>query len=252
MNTAPVHRVRLGPIRCSTHTIPQLLDEIRLLLRDRTLRPRSILDLNAHIFNHAWTNETLRRSLDAARVVTMDGIAVVWACRLFGAHAPERCNSTEAFRAFLLDRDMPASRGLLVGATPPEVEAAAKAIGDASAHCRIVRAVSGFESDETYRRVFREAKAADFIFLGLSTPVTQRIADIAVAERPDAVTWGIGAGTIKIYAGTMREAAPFWRRAGLQWLYRLYEDPKNLWKRYVVGNPLFVARVLKARLANHE
>ena len=101
--------------------------------------------------------------------------------------------------------------------------------------------------DEDYRKVFSEAADADFIFLGLSTPKTQRIADIAVAVRPDAITWGIGAGTIKIFAGTMNEAPVFWRRTGLQWLYRLFEDPKNLWRRYLVGNPLFVARVFKAR-----
>jgi exopolysaccharide biosynthesis WecB/TagA/CpsF family protein len=142
---------------------------------------------------------------------------------------------------------MPANKGVLVGATQPEVEAAAAEIGKMSSHCRITKAVSGFMADEDYRKVFTEAADADFIFLGLSTPKTQRIADIAVAARPDAITWGIGAGTIKIFAGTMNEAPEFWRRTGLQWLYRLFEDPKNLWRRYLLGNPLFVARVLKAR-----
>ena len=88
-----------------------MLDEIRLLLCDRALQPRSILDLNAHIFNLAWTNEALRKSLDAARIVTIDGMAVVWACRLFGCEVRERCNSTEAFRAFILEHDMPGEQG---------------------------------------------------------------------------------------------------------------------------------------------
>ena len=246
MSSAPMHRIQIGPIRCSSHTIRQTLDEVRRLLRDRALRPRGILDLNAHIFNLAWTNKALRRSLDAARIVTADGMGVVWACRLFGHEVPERCNSTEAFRAFVLEHDMPANKGVLVGATQPEVEAAAAEIGKVSSHCRIIKAVSGYMEDEDYRKMFIEAADADFIFLGLSTPNTQRVADIAFAVRPDAITWGIGAGTIKIFAGTMSEAPVFWRRTGLQWLYRLFEDPKNLWRRYLLGNPLFVARVLKA------
>lgn len=246
MNAAAPTDARLGPIRCSTHTIPQVLDEIRMLLRDRTLQPRSILDLNAHIFNLAWANEALRRSLDAARIVTIDGMGVMWACRLFGYEAPERCNSTEAFRAFLLDPSMPPSTARLVGCTEEEGRAAAAAINGMNSHCRITATVSGFLDESAYREGFKGARE-DFILLGLSTPRTQYVAEIAAEVCPGAIVWGIGAGTIRILAGTMSEAPVFWRRIGLQWLYRLYEDPKNLWRRYVIGNPLFVARVLKAR-----
>ena len=246
MSQNPIHRIQLGPIRCSSHTIRQVLDEIGVLLRDRTIQPRSILDLNAHSYNLATKDDRLRRVLNTARVVTADGMGVVWAARLFGARIPERCNSTEAFRAFLSDPSMPPSTARLVGCTEEEGRAAAAAINGMNGRCRITATVSGFLDETAYREIFRNARE-DFLLLGLSTPRTQYVAEIAAEVCPGAIMWGIGAGTIRIFAGTMKEAPVFWRRTGLQWLYRLFEDPKNLWRRYLVGNPLFIARILKAR-----
>ena len=211
------------------------------------MQPRCILDLNAHSYNLAVENERLRRVLNAARVVTADGMGIVWAARLFGARIPERCNSTEAFRAFLLDSSMPPSTARLVGCTEEDGRAAAAAINGMSRHCRITASVSGFLDENAYREILKDVRE-DFLLLGLSTPRTQYVAEIAAEVCPGAIVWGMGAGTIKIFAGTMNEAPVFWRRSGLQWLYRLFEDPKNLWRRYLVGNPLFVARILKAWL----
>jgi exopolysaccharide biosynthesis WecB/TagA/CpsF family protein len=239
-------KIPLGVVRCSTCTIPQLHAEIRRLLNDRSLQPRLILDVNAHIYNLATKDAELARRLNSARVLMADGIGIVWAARLFGGRIPERCNQTEAFRAYLADDTMPMAKGLLAGATDEEARLAAEHVHARSSHLRIIRTASGFLSDDAYRRLFRKAGDLDFIFLGHSTPITQRVAEIAVQERPDAIVWGIGAGTIRILAGTMKEAPAFWRRSGLQWLHRLWCDPAGLWKRYLIGNPLFVWRVLAA------
>ncbi|HEY8240334.1 MAG TPA: WecB/TagA/CpsF family glycosyltransferase [Kiritimatiellia bacterium] len=239
----------LGTVKCSTCTIAELHGEVRRLLLDRSLQPRLILDVNAHIYNLATQDPDLARVLNSSRVTMADGMGIVWAARLFGERISERCNETEAFRAFLADGSMPASKGIIAGTTDKESEAAAAEIARVSKHLRITRTASGYLSEEENRRFFREAGDIDFIFLGHSTPITQRVADMAVQERPDAIVWGIGAGTIKILAGTMQEAPAFWRRTGLQWLYRLCKEPGNLWKRYLVGNPLFVLRVLRASLS---
>jgi exopolysaccharide biosynthesis WecB/TagA/CpsF family protein len=70
-------------------------------------------------------------------------------------------------------------------------------------------------------------------------------AQLAAEICPEAIVWGIGGGTVRIFAGTMREAPVLWRRLGLQWLYRLLREPRQLWHRYLIGNPLFGLRILK-------
>lgn len=238
---------QFGIVPCSTHTIPQAVDEVRQLLRDRSLVPRIILDLNAHIYNLAAGNKELRQDLGQARAVVADGMSVVWASRLFGTAIPERCNMTETFRTFLIEPDMPPSQAVIAGATQEEAAAAALMIARTSHHCRVIQTYPGFLRDSVYPGLFARHPDADMILLGLSTPKTQRVAVLAAQTCPSAIVWGIGAGTIKILAGTLKEAPVFWRRAGLQWVYRLAIEPRVLWRRYILGNPLFIARVLAAR-----
>jgi N-acetylglucosaminyldiphosphoundecaprenol N-acetyl-beta-D-mannosaminyltransferase len=238
-------KFQFGEVTCSPHTIAQLLEELRLLLVDKSLSPRTILCINSHIYNVACSNAQLRDCLTRARVITADGMAIVWAARVLGHDIPERCNMTEAYHAFLSANNMPCSRAILIGCSQEEASTAAEKANRNSKHCRIVATYSGYLEDHEYENVFRQHPEIDFIFLGMGTPKTELVADMAARECPKAVIWGIGGGTLRIEAGTMREAPAIWRRSGLQWLHRLASEPSGLWRRYMMGNPLFVWRVLR-------
>ena len=239
---------RLGNIKCSTYTIVQLLDEVKSLLNNKKLVPRTILDVNAHIYNIAYTDAVLRQTINAARIVAADGMSIVWASRLFGERIPERCNMTEAFRAFLQNESIPKNVGILVGTTEEEAKEAAINIEKVSTHCRIKNAISGYLQDSDYKQIFASLEDIDFIFIGMGTPKSQKIIKMASTLCPKAIVWHIGAGTIKIIAGKMKEAPIILRRTGLQWLHRLYCDPIVLWRRYLIGNPLFLYRIFKSRI----
>ena len=155
---------------------------------------------------------------------------------------------TEAFRAFLLDKTMPQSNGVLIGVSENEVNEAAHRVKEMTSHCHIIEAASGFMNEVEYDALFKSLPELDFIFLGMGTPKTERISRIAAAACPRAVVWGIGGGTLRILAGTMKEAPHVFRRSGLQWLYRLYREPCALWRRYLIGNPLFLYRIFRAAI----
>jgi N-acetylglucosaminyldiphosphoundecaprenol N-acetyl-beta-D-mannosaminyltransferase len=131
--------------------------------------------------------------------------------------------------------------------TDAECEIAARNVNAAQTHCRVIHTNSGFLDDAANTKLFQQHSLVDFIFLGMSTPRTELTAQLAASICPNAIIWGIGAGTIRIYAGTMKEAPVWMRRVGLQWLHRLFSDPRNLWKRYIIGNPRFILHVLRAR-----
>lgn len=248
----PPHTFYMGDVKCSTHDIPQFVDVVREMLENSSHQPRSLLCVNAHIYNLAWTDPVLRQTLNSAEVVTADGMSIVLMARWLGRHIPKRCNMTEAFRAFLLEERMPRSKAILIGVTQSEAEAAAKTIESLSTHCRIVRAYSGFLPDEFYEALFRELNDMDFILLGMGTPRTERICDLARSICPNTIVWGIGAGTIRIFAGAMKEAPALLRRIGLQWFYRLATEPTRLWRRYLIGNPLFLWRVIRLARSGRE
>jgi len=242
---AQPHEFNMGGVKCSTHTIPQLLSDVHALLERRYDQPRSILCVNAHIYNLAYNDVSLRDALNNARIVTADGMSIVWLSRLWNAFVPERCNMTEAFRAFLQSTTMRPSTAVLIGLTQAEAERAAQRINAASNHCTVVKAYSGFLTEDEYVEIFASIDRVDFIFVGMSTPRTERTCELARRRCPESIVWGIGAGTIRIYAGTMKEASPFFRRHGLQWLHRLANEPSKLWRRYLIGNPLFLYRAVR-------
>ncbi|MCC6797166.1 MAG: WecB/TagA/CpsF family glycosyltransferase [Candidatus Hydrogenedentes bacterium] len=242
----------MGGVKCSTHSIPQLLSEVRTLLERRYDQPRSILCVNAHIYNLAFRDSSLRDALNNARIVTADGMSIVWLSRLWNAVVPERCNMTEAFRAFLQSTTMRPSTAVLIGLTEAEAKRAAQRINAASNHCTVVKAYSGFLTEAEYVEILDSIDKVDFIFVGMSTPRTERTCELARRRCPESIVWGIGAGTIRIYAGTMKEASPFFRRHGLQWLHRLANEPFKLWRRYLIGNPLFLYRAIRLSMQSRR
>lgn len=244
----PPGHFMMGPARCSHHSVAELMAEIHQLLRHPGEQPRSIFCLNAHVFNSAWTNPALAAHLRGFRVVAADGMAVVWAGRLLGQPMRERCNMTESFRAFLQDRSFGPTRAILIGGDDAMAGRAARAINAASAHLRVTDALSGYRPIEEYPALLRALPPADFILIGMGTPRSEALGHLLTAALPAPILWHVGGGTIQFYAGDLREAPAWMRRSGLQWLHRFLLEPRRLWRRYLLGNPLFAARVLRVAL----
>jgi N-acetylglucosaminyldiphosphoundecaprenol N-acetyl-beta-D-mannosaminyltransferase len=249
MNTEPYRKFSLGVIQCSLHSIPQLLDELDGLLTEEADTRRTVLCVNAHIYNLAVRDKELRRCLNEARICAADGMAVVWAARAFGVRLEQRCNMTEAFRAFLNQERGPQIEAILIGCTPAEASAASETINSVSTRCRVSLACSGFLSTQEYRSLLATRRDARLVLVGMGTPRSEVVAEIAAEICARAVVWHIGGGTIRILAGTMQEAPAAWRRLGIQWLHRLVNDPIRFWYRYLIGNPLFASRILIAGIS---
>lgn len=102
------------------------------------------------------------------------------------------------------------------------------------------RALTGEEEADLARKV-SETKP-DFFWVGLSTPKQERFMDQYISKLDAKVMLGVGAA-FDIHTGRIKDA-PYWMKfTGVQWMHRIYQDPKRLWKRYLVNNPKFVYRI---------
>ena len=82
------------------------------------------------------------------------------------------------------------------------------------------------------------------VWVGLSTPKQERWMDEFVDKLDVPVLFGVGAA-FDIHSGNLSQAPAWMQRNGLEWAYRLGVEPKRLWKRYLVNNPKFVAKILR-------
>lgn len=98
------------------------------------------------------------------------------------------------------------------------------------------------EEEADLARQVAETKP-DFFWVGLSTPKQERFMDQYISKLDIKLMLGVGAA-FDIHTGRIKDA-PYWMKlTGVQWIHRIYQDPKRLWKRYLVNNPKFVYRIM--------
>ena len=214
-----------------------------------TRRPCQHVSINAAKLVRFQSEPELRDAVLSCELVTADGQAVVWAARVLRQPLPERVAGIDLMEALLEEAPRRRYRLFLLGARPEVVAAAAREIERRHPGVAIVGIHHGyFGSDESERVVAEVAAAApDLLFVALETPAKE----IFLARHRDrlAVPFAMGVGgAFDVLAGVRRRAPGWMQRVGLEWLYRLAQDPRRLARRYVVGNTRFTWLVLREAL----
>jgi N-acetylglucosaminyldiphosphoundecaprenol N-acetyl-beta-D-mannosaminyltransferase len=211
---------------------------------------------NAYNVALADTDADYRDLINAGDLVFSDGTPVVWAGRRL-----HRAISTEWTRVYgpdvltgVLDGSTPKGpRHYLLGSTPETLALLMARIASTWADAQVVgsesppfRAPTEDELAERDRRIAESG--ATLVWVGLGTPKQ----DIEVRRLADSIpvtALAVGAA-FDFLAGTVSQAPEWMQRSGLEWTYRLAQEPKRLAKRYLWGNPRFMLSV--AKQASHR
>ncbi|AZO09668.1 glycosyltransferase [Mesorhizobium sp. M3A.F.Ca.ET.080.04.2.1] len=204
--------------------------------------------LNAHNANIAYTDPVFAEALDDFLVLP-DGVGVDMAAKLlYGAPFPDNLNGTDFVPAFLKASARPLTVALL-GATRVNAEAASAKLAALAVQHKFVVIHDGYfspaEEPEIVGRIAR--LRPDVLLVAMGVPRQELW--IARHIEPGHCTLPIAVGALLDFLSGTVPRAPLWmRRMRLEWLFRLWVEPGRLWRRYVVGNPLFLWRVLKQKL----
>ena len=180
-----------------------------------------------------------------------DGTPVVWASRLFDTPLPERVAGSDLVMPLLERAGQRGWRVAFLGAGPGVAEKAA-AVAKARWGTNVVSTdapMVNLKDDAQIDAIAAKlAQAqADLVLMAFGAPKQELlIARIADRVKP-AVLLGIGA-SLDFIAGTVKRAPLVFRKTGFEWLYRLAQEPRRLWRRYLVNDPKFLlilARTLK-------
>lgn len=208
-------------------------------------QPRMLAFVNAHAMNSAVGDFDFYKALCDADVLLRDGSGMAMLFRMLGADAGLDMNGTD-----FIPRLLEAYRGRRValwGTREPWLAAAA-ARCEAEFGVEIVSCEDGFQSPAHYCEQVR-ASYPELIVLGMGMPKQERVARLVRATAAGAPLIVCGGAIIDFLGGKV-ERAPRWvRRAGMEWVYRLAREPRRLFHRYVIGNPLFMLRAWRCRAA---
>lgn len=205
--------------------------------------------LNAHNANIAVGDAEFRAAMQDFLVLA-DGIGVDIAGRLLhGASFPDNLNGTDFVPAFLCGQEKRLRVGLL-GARRENAEAAEKRLAALAPQHEFVFLQDGFFDAGDEPAILERLAAArpDVLLVAMGVPRQEMWIARNLTHRHCTLPVAVGA-LFDFLSGSVPRAPRWMRRMRLEWLYRLANEPRRLWRRYVVGNPLFLVRVVRQRLS---
>jgi N-acetylglucosaminyldiphosphoundecaprenol N-acetyl-beta-D-mannosaminyltransferase len=225
-------------------TMSEVLAKIDGFIRDG--RPHKIFTPNVALLISSRQDEFLRRVYETCDLLTVDGMAIYYASRLLGTPIRESLSASLMFLEILKAAQHKGYRFYLVGAEEPVVRAAAENIEREYAGVTIVGWHHGYFDVNNAESVVADIRRTrpDILLVGMSSPLKERFVERNLARMEVPVCLGVG-GMFDIAAGRCRFAPTWVRKMCLEWLYRLLQEPRRLWKRYLTTNSAFLWLVLK-------
>lgn len=204
---------------------------------------RFVCASNVHMVMEAHDSSLFRRIVNSADMVTADGMPIVWTLRLMGAQSAQRVYGPDLMLQVCEEaarRKMPIG---LYGGHPEYLTVLQSFLHEKFPELEIAYAnappfteTTPAENDEVIRDINRSG--ARILFVGLGCPKQERWM-VEHKGRIGAVMLGVGAA-FDFFAGRVKQAPKWMQRLGLEWLFRLSQDPRRLWKRYGKHNPRFL------------
>lgn len=192
----------------------------------------------------------LREMIADCGLVTADGQSVVWASRLLGAPLPERVAGIDLMQNLIERGDPRGYRVFILGARREVLDAALAKIRADHPGLVIAGSRDGYYDDSEAEAVCQEIRDsnADILFVAMSSPRKEYFLGTRGKTLGVPFTMGVG-GSVDVIAGITRRAPVALQRTGLEWAYRLAQEPRRLAGRYLRTNGRFALLVLKSLLS---
>jgi N-acetylglucosaminyldiphosphoundecaprenol N-acetyl-beta-D-mannosaminyltransferase len=191
-------------------------------------------------------NPELGESVLASDVIYADGMSVVWASRLLRRPLPERIAGIDLMHEILRAGSKRGLRVFCLGAKQEVLNKVVTEFDRLYTGAKVVGAHNGYFGLEDEERIAHEIRDArpDVLFVAITSPKKEqfmaRWADVMNVP----VVHGVG-GSFDVVAGLVERAPESWQKFGFEWLYRVVQEPRRLWKRYLVTNVLFLGMTIR-------
>jgi len=207
-----------------------------------------VLTANLDILRR-WVNDpAFRQCTSAVNLCIADGAPVVWASRLQGSPLPERVAGSDLVSSLSAALAPAGHSVFLLGGAPGTAERAAELLQQRYPGLRVAGSACpapGFEQSEAQMSGLTEQlrrAAPDVVYVALGSPKQERLIEALRTELPHAWWLGIGA-SFSFLTGDIQRAPQWMQAAGLEWLHRMAQEPRRLFKRYIVDDLPFMLRL---------
>ena len=220
--------------------------------------------INAHSYNTARKDSLFAEALTNGDVLLPDGVSIVMACKWIKAKSlpKERIAGWDlfAFEMEKLERESEELRTkseeskivMFMGSSQKVLDLIVKRAAEVYPHLKVVTYSPPYKpefSDEDNKAIIDAIHAAnpDLLWIGMTAPKQEKWTYSHWKELNIHCHVGSIGAVFDFFAGTMKRAPMWLQDHGLEWLYRLLKEPKRMWRRYIIGNALFLWNMLKEK-----
>lgn len=201
--------------------------------------------LNVAKLVNARSDNELDQDVRDSDIVGIDGMGIVFALRLFGYKVEERVAGVDLFDDLIAACASRGFRPYLLGATQTVLDETMAVLARRHSSLRFAGARNGYFKPEEEASVVADIRAsgADCLFIAMPTPRKERFMRAWRDHLGVPFLMGVG-GTFDVVAGKVERAPATYQRFGMEWLYRLMQEPRRMFWRYARTNTLFLGMML--------
>lgn len=238
-------RVKLLNIPMDAWTMKETVEEIRRRLESNTFTQHVVVNV-AKIVN-SRKDPVLRNAILDCDIINIDGMGVVWGARFIGLNIPERVSGIDLFHQLLAMAAKQNFPVFLLGAKPVVVNKTAEMLKKQYPSLIIAGFHHGYFWDDEQAMVnkIRES-GTKLLFVAITSPKKENFINQWQEQLAVDFVMGVG-GTFDVVSGGVKRAPVWMQNNGLEWLYRVIQEPRRMWKRYLHTNTVFAWLLLKEK-----
>ncbi len=236
-------RIQILGITIDPLTMKETVDAVEQYVLKKN--PLHLMGVNADKINQCYEDEKIKKIVNESGIINADGASVVLASKFLGAPVPERVAGIDLMQNLLELSNKKGYSVFFFGAKEEILQDMLKAFKQRYPNLNVVGYRNGYFSPEDEKKIQEDIKERkpDFVFVGITSPKKEYIIQSFMDNGINTVFMGVG-GSFDVLSGHIKRAPLWMQKLNLEWLFRVVNEPKRLFKRYFVGNVTFIKRVL--------
>ena len=214
----------------------------------KTNTPLHLMGGNADKINELNSNPLMKEIVNKCGIINADGASVVLASKLLKKKLPERVAGVDLMIELVKLCCEKNYSIYLLGAKQSVVEQTRDVLMDKYSNLNIKGIHNGYFKEEQWDNISKELKKLkpDIVFVGITSPTKEYLIEYLQNDGNKSVFMGVG-GSFDVISGNIPRAPKWMQKCNLEWLFRVIQEPRRLFKRYFVGNLKFIKLVIKEK-----
>jgi len=239
-------RVNLLNFSVDNLTLEDTLSKIDYIIDNRILTQHVVVNAGKAVL--LQKDRKLREIINNCGLINADGQSIVWASKFLGSPLIERVTGIDLMEKLIERASVKGYSIFFFGAKEEAVIKVIKHYRNKYPNLKVAGYRNGYFEKEDEENIVKEIKNsnADILLVAFSSPLKEYWLSKYFDELSVPFQMGVG-GSFDVIAGITKRAPKWMQKYGLEWFYRFLQEPKRMWKRYLIGNSKFIYYVLKEK-----